>query len=172
MLIRKLKLPGYTFVTKILYSFMGLLSTFLSVLKMIYDQPILVEIQVDKSKSENKNESKLEALETAKRVRINRSGTLNILWYLFLTWVIKYKIHKYIISKPISYRFHPVWSSIPDAGLPWLFLLKLSRLRCHHAEPQSNPSTENSTASQLLNRTFLRGARDQISSILLVSGNR
>lgn len=62
MLIRKLKLPGYTFVTKILYSFMGLLSTFLSVLKMIYDQPILVEIQVDKSKSENKNESKLEAL--------------------------------------------------------------------------------------------------------------
>lgn len=51
MLIRKLKLPGYTFVTKILYSFMGLLSTFLSVLKMIFDQPILVEIQVDKSKS-------------------------------------------------------------------------------------------------------------------------
>ena len=45
MLIRKLKLPGYTFVTKILYSACGLLSTFLSVFKMVVDQPILVELQ-------------------------------------------------------------------------------------------------------------------------------
>lgn len=42
MLVRSLKLPGHTFVTSILYSFMGILSTLLSVLKMIYDQPILV----------------------------------------------------------------------------------------------------------------------------------
>ena len=45
MLVRKLKLPGYTFVTKILYSACGLISTFLSVYKMIIDQPMLVEIQ-------------------------------------------------------------------------------------------------------------------------------
>jgi hypothetical protein len=42
MLVRRLKLPGYTFVTKILYSFMGLLSTFLLVLKMIYEQPMMI----------------------------------------------------------------------------------------------------------------------------------
>jgi hypothetical protein len=45
MLVRKLKLPGHTFVTKILYSACGLISTFLSVYKMILDQPVLVEIQ-------------------------------------------------------------------------------------------------------------------------------
>ena len=45
MLVRKLKLPGYTFVTKILYSSCGLICTFLSVYKMILDQPVLVEIQ-------------------------------------------------------------------------------------------------------------------------------
>ena len=42
MLVRKLKLPGYTFVTKILYSCCGLISTFLSTYKMLKDQPILV----------------------------------------------------------------------------------------------------------------------------------
>jgi hypothetical protein len=42
MLVRKLKLPGHTFVTKILYSACGLITTFLSVYKMIIDQPILV----------------------------------------------------------------------------------------------------------------------------------
>ena len=42
MLVRKLKLPGHTFVTKILYSCCGLISTFLSTYKMIQDQPILV----------------------------------------------------------------------------------------------------------------------------------
>lgn len=42
MLIRKLKLPGCGFVTKILYSACGLLSTCLSVFKMVVDQPILV----------------------------------------------------------------------------------------------------------------------------------
>jgi hypothetical protein len=51
MLVRRLKLPGYTFVTKILYSFMGLLSTFLSVLKMIYEQPVMIEIQPNKLKT-------------------------------------------------------------------------------------------------------------------------
>jgi len=42
MLIRKLRLPGYTFVTKILYSGCGLISTLLSAYKMIIDQPVLV----------------------------------------------------------------------------------------------------------------------------------
>ena len=45
MLVRKLKLPGYTFVTKILYSCCGLISTFLSTYKMMLDQPILVELK-------------------------------------------------------------------------------------------------------------------------------
>ena len=45
MLVRKLQLPGYTFVTKILYSACGLLSTLLSAFKMFVDQPILVELQ-------------------------------------------------------------------------------------------------------------------------------
>lgn len=53
MLVRKLKLPGYTFVTKILYSCCGLISTFLSVYKMAIDQPVLVEI---KEKEINKND--------------------------------------------------------------------------------------------------------------------
>lgn len=64
---------------------MGLLSTLLSVLKMIYDQPILVEIQQDKKYNKDKNKDKdskisvnsLESIQTAKRVRINRSGVLN-----------------------------------------------------------------------------------------------
>lgn len=42
MLIRKLKLPGFTFVTKIMYSCCGLVSTILSTMKMILDQPVLV----------------------------------------------------------------------------------------------------------------------------------
>jgi hypothetical protein len=45
MLVRKLKLPGYTFVTKILYSCCGLISTFLAAYKMILDQPVLVELK-------------------------------------------------------------------------------------------------------------------------------
>jgi hypothetical protein len=45
MLVRKLKLPGYTFVTKILYSSCGLISTFLAAYKMIIDQPILIELK-------------------------------------------------------------------------------------------------------------------------------
>lgn len=45
MLVRKLKLPGHSFVTKILYSACGLISTALCVYKMILDQPVLVEIQ-------------------------------------------------------------------------------------------------------------------------------
>ena len=40
MLIRKLKLPGFTFVTKIMYSCCGLVSTILSTMKMILDQPV------------------------------------------------------------------------------------------------------------------------------------
>ena len=50
MLVRKLKLPGYTFVTKILYSCCGLISTFLATYKMILDQPILVELKEKKLK--------------------------------------------------------------------------------------------------------------------------
>lgn len=42
MLVRKLKLPGHSFVTKILYSACGLVSTLLSVCKMVLDQPLLV----------------------------------------------------------------------------------------------------------------------------------
>lgn len=52
MLVRKLKLPGYTFVTKILYSCCGLISTFLATYKMILDQPILVELKEKKVKEE------------------------------------------------------------------------------------------------------------------------
>ncbi len=50
MLARKLKLPGYTFITKILYSFCGLISTFLATYKMVLDQPILVELKEKKIK--------------------------------------------------------------------------------------------------------------------------
>ena len=52
MLVRKLKLPGYTFVTKILYSCCGLISTFLAAYKMILDQPILVELKEKNNKKE------------------------------------------------------------------------------------------------------------------------
>lgn len=45
MLTRKLKLPGHTFVTKIMYSSCGLISTFLSTYKMFQDQPVLVELK-------------------------------------------------------------------------------------------------------------------------------
>jgi hypothetical protein len=45
MLVRKLKLPGYTFVTKILYSCCGLISTLLATYKMILEQPILLELK-------------------------------------------------------------------------------------------------------------------------------
>lgn len=45
MLVRKLKLPGHTFVTKILYSCCGLISTFLAAYKMILEQPMLVELK-------------------------------------------------------------------------------------------------------------------------------
>lgn len=50
MLVRKLKLPGYTFVTKILYSCCGLISTFLAAYKMILEQPLLVELKQKKPK--------------------------------------------------------------------------------------------------------------------------
>ncbi|MCB0371002.1 MAG: hypothetical protein KDD45_16670 [Bdellovibrionales bacterium] len=50
MLVRKLKLPGHTFVTKILYSCCGLISTFLSTYKMFQDQPLLVELKEKKAK--------------------------------------------------------------------------------------------------------------------------
>ena len=50
MLVRKLKLPGYTFVTKILYSCCGLISTFLSTYKMLKDQPVLVELKEKQAK--------------------------------------------------------------------------------------------------------------------------
>lgn len=53
MLVRKLKLPGYTFVTKILYSCCGLISTFLATYKMILDQPILVELKEKKVKRDD-----------------------------------------------------------------------------------------------------------------------
>lgn len=53
MLVRKLKLPGYTFVTKILYSCCGLISTFLAAYKMILDQPILVELKEKNNKKED-----------------------------------------------------------------------------------------------------------------------
>lgn len=53
MLARKLKLPGYTFITKILYSFCGLISTFLATYKMVLDQPILVELKEKKIKEES-----------------------------------------------------------------------------------------------------------------------
>lgn len=42
MLVRKLKLPGHTFVTKTFYSCCGLVSTFLSTYKMVVEQPLLV----------------------------------------------------------------------------------------------------------------------------------
>jgi len=53
MLVRKLKLPGYTFVTKILYCCCGLISTFLSTYKMILDQPVLVELKENDIKKED-----------------------------------------------------------------------------------------------------------------------
>ncbi len=45
MLVRKLKLPGHTFVTKILYSCCGLISTLLAAYKMVLEQPMLVELK-------------------------------------------------------------------------------------------------------------------------------
>lgn len=48
-----MKLPGYTFVTKILYSCCGLISTFLATYKMILDQPILVELKEKKIKRDD-----------------------------------------------------------------------------------------------------------------------
>jgi len=58
MLVRKLKLPGYTFVTKILYSCCGLISTFLSTYKMIVDQPMLMELKEKNKVKNNDNEEK------------------------------------------------------------------------------------------------------------------
>lgn len=79
MLIRKLKLPGYTFVTKILYSFMGLVSTFLAVIKIIVDQPILVKVEnCDRMNPSISKQDVFENVESAKRVKINRSGTFKL----------------------------------------------------------------------------------------------
>jgi hypothetical protein len=58
MLVRKLKLPGYTFVTKILYSCCGLISTFLTTYKMIVDQPTLMELKEKNQIKNNDNEEK------------------------------------------------------------------------------------------------------------------
>jgi hypothetical protein len=78
MLVRKLKLPGYTFVTKILYSCCGLISTFLSTYKMILDQPVLVELKEKEIKKEEEydNEARFETIEGVKRVHIGRTGSL------------------------------------------------------------------------------------------------
>lgn len=66
MLVRKLKLPGYTYVTKILYSAMGLFSTFLAVVKMVFDQPVVVEFwgKEENSKAEIKTKATLDVAHT------------------------------------------------------------------------------------------------------------
>jgi hypothetical protein len=78
MLVRKLKLPGYTFVTKILYSCCGLISTFLSTYKMLVDQPMLVELKERQAKeSEEDREGNFETHGKVKSVRIRRTGSLH-----------------------------------------------------------------------------------------------
>lgn len=78
MLARKLKLPGYSFVTKILYSACGLISTLLSTWKMILDQPVLVELQEKQLKKAESydREGKFEAIQGVKRVNIARTGSI------------------------------------------------------------------------------------------------
>ena len=58
MLVRKLKLPGHTFVTKILYACCGLISTFLATYRMIVDQPTLMELKEKNKIKNNNNEEK------------------------------------------------------------------------------------------------------------------
>ncbi len=78
MLVRKLKLPGHSFVTKILYSTCGLISTFLCVYKMILDQPVLVEIKekeaVQNSATEEE-EGKFEERQKVQKIKITRTGS-------------------------------------------------------------------------------------------------
>ena len=78
MLVRKLQLPGYTFVTKILYSCCGLISTFLSTYKMVLDQPVLLELKERNNlKPQQKHEeADFESIGTVKRVHIGRTGSL------------------------------------------------------------------------------------------------
>ena len=81
MLVRKLKLPGYTFVTKILYSCCGLISTFLSTYKMILDQPLLVELKEKQAKKmiqDDDRETYFETISQAKRIHVGRTGSFQL----------------------------------------------------------------------------------------------
>ena len=78
MLVRKLKLPGYTFVTKILYSGCGLISVFLSVYKMVLDQPILVEIQEKEAMQTAHSDGKFEERLNVQKIKITRTGSFRI----------------------------------------------------------------------------------------------
>lgn len=75
MLARKIKLPGYTFVTKILYSCCGLISTLLAAYKMVLDQPVLLELK-EKERKDDDLETRFETIGSVKRVQIGRTGSL------------------------------------------------------------------------------------------------
>jgi hypothetical protein len=81
MLTRKLKLPGHTFVTKILYSCCGLISTLLSAYKMFMDQPVLVELKEKQAKNmiqDDDNETYFETIDQVKRIHVGRTGSLQL----------------------------------------------------------------------------------------------
>ncbi len=83
MLVRKLKLPGHSFVTKILYSTCGLISTFLCVYKMILDQPVLVEIkekEVVQNNATDSEEGKFEERQKVQKIKITRTGSFVFSW--------------------------------------------------------------------------------------------
>lgn len=80
MLVRRLKLPGFKYVTSILHAACGLISTILSSIKMFMEQPVLLEIQKEEEGDKKKESSTKESTSEGpvKRIRFTPSGIIRM----------------------------------------------------------------------------------------------